>query len=134
MLRLFCLNIAALLLLLSPAFAFKADKPLPDETKEARAQSMFREVRCPICDGETIADSQTELAFTFRKEIRKRIQSGESNDAIRHALMTRYGEAVLLQTPLHSHLYILWLAPIILLALGITGCIVYIRKQKRQSL
>lgn len=106
------------LLIMQTAYAFVAEQPLPDAALEARAQTLFRQVRCMVCAGESVAESNAELALDMRTLIRDKIKKGESDQAITEYLQSRYGEEINLSPPLDTRTYALWAAPLMLLVLG----------------
>lgn len=118
----------ALLLLLLIATPAIADTPLPppsladtqlaDPTLEAKAKALMEELRCVVCQGESIADSNADMAGRMRALVRSRIAKGESPDAIRAWLIDRYGEYVTYDPPLTPVTAPLWIAPAVLLIAG----------------
>ena len=118
---------AALLLALA-ATPVLADTPLPpqplaytqlaDPAQEARAKALMESLRCVVCQGQSIADSDADMAGSMRALVRHRIAGGESPAAIRAWLIQRYGAYVSYDPPLSALTWPLWLAPLVLLALG----------------
>lgn len=110
-----------LCLLASPAAAFQVDKPLADPDKEARAQALSHEVRCLVCQNQSIADSNADLARDLRRIIRERIEAGDSDEQVLDYLVARYGDWVLLEPPFKATTAALWLGPaaLLLIALGV---------------
>jgi cytochrome c-type biogenesis protein CcmH len=113
------------LLLATPAFADSlmpaapyADTQLPDPTQEAQAQALMETLRCLVCQGQSIADSNAEMAGDMRSLVRRRIQAGEKPEAIRAWLVQRYGRWVSYDPPLDTMTWPLWLLPLILLGIG----------------
>lgn len=113
------------LLLASPAFAdsnlppaFWADRQLPDARQEARAQALMEEIRCVVCQGQSIDDSDAEMAGDMRDLIRRRIAAGESPAEIRDWLIDRYGTWITYRPPAEPLTWPLWIAPIVLLVAG----------------
>ncbi|HZZ31969.1 MAG TPA: cytochrome c-type biogenesis protein [Phenylobacterium sp.] len=99
------------------AAADPADR-LPDPAQEARARTIFQEVRCLVCQNESIDDSEAELAGDLRKVVREQVQAGRSDAEIKHFLTDRYGEFVLL-TPVFSWMNLaLWGGPFAVVILG----------------
>lgn len=95
-----------------------ANVQLPDATQEARAKALMEMIRCLVCQGQSIADSNAELAGDMRSLIRQRIAAGETPVAIRDWLIQRYGDWVSYQPPLDRQTGILWVAPLLLLIVG----------------
>ena len=96
-----------------------ANTQLPDPAKEAAAKDLMLSIRCLVCQGQSIADSDAEMAADMRSLIRTRVQAGEKPEAIRSWLVERYGNWVTYNPPLDMATAPLWIAPIILLALGV---------------
>ena len=95
-----------------------ADTELPDPREEASAQALMRTLRCLVCQGQSIADSDADMAGTMRALVRRRIAAGERPSAIRQWLIDRYGRYVTYDPPFDWLTAPLWLAPVVLLALG----------------
>jgi cytochrome c-type biogenesis protein CcmH len=99
--------------------AYWADRQLDDPRQEARAQALMQELRCLVCQGQSIADSDAEMAGDMRDLVRRRINEGEKPSEIRAWLVERYGLWVTYRPPAQPVTWPLWLAPLILLAGGI---------------
>ena len=95
-----------------------ANRQLPDPRQEARARALMEELRCLVCQGQSIADSDAEIAGDMRHLVRTRIAAGESPGAIRAWLVERYGHWVSYRPPAEPVGWPLWGAPLILLVLG----------------
>jgi cytochrome c-type biogenesis protein CcmH len=95
-----------------------ADTQLPDPSQEARAKALMETLRCVVCQGQSIADSDATMAGDMRALVRTRIRAGERPAAIRQWLIDRYGSYISYDPPLEAATWPLWLAPILLLALG----------------
>lgn len=91
---------------------------LPDPAQEARARTIFREVRCLVCQNESIDDSEAALAGDLRSVVRDQVKQGRSDQQIRAFLVDRYGEFVLLKPPFSLGNALLWATPVIALVLG----------------
>ncbi|MDB5457157.1 MAG: cytochrome c-type biosis protein CcmH, partial [Caulobacter sp.] len=91
---------------------------LADPAQEARARAMFREVRCLVCQNESIDDSQAELAHDLRQIVRGQVAQGRTDGQIRAFLVARYGEFVLLKPPFSAGNALLWLTPLVVLLAG----------------
>ena len=100
------------------AAASEPSERLSDPAQEARARTLFREVRCLVCQNESIDDSQAELAGDLRQIVRKEIAQGRTDAEVRAFLVARYGEFVLLKPPFSVGNAALWLAPAGLLLAG----------------
>jgi cytochrome c-type biogenesis protein CcmH len=95
-----------------------ADTQLPDPRQERQAKALMETVRCLVCQGQSIADSDAEMAGDMRALIRQRIQAGESPEQIRAWLISRYGDWVTYSPTLGWHTLVLWAAPLVLLLAG----------------
>jgi cytochrome c-type biogenesis protein CcmH len=95
-----------------------ANTQLPDARQEAQARALMLELRCLVCQGQSIADSDADMAGDMRALVRDRIRRGERPDAIRDWLIDRYGDYVTYDPPLSAATVALWLTPLLLLALG----------------
>lgn len=95
-----------------------ADRQLPDAKQEAQAKALMEELRCLVCQGQSIADSDAEMAGDMRALVRQRIAAGEKPEAIRAWLIERYGNWVSYAPPVEPLTWPLWAAPILLLAAG----------------
>ena len=93
------------------AVAFSPDEPLADPALEARARALHEELRCLVCQGQSIAASNADLAQDMRTIVRERIAAGESDSAVRGFLTDRYGDYVLLDPPVKPETYALWFGP-----------------------
>lgn len=113
--------ILAALLFASPAFAVQPDEMLADPALEARARDISHNLRCPVCQGETIDDSNAPISRDLRLAVRERLVAGDTDDEVIDYVVTRFGEFVLFNPRAQGSGLILWLAgPAMLLAgLGI---------------
>lgn len=114
-----------LLALAAPAFADSNQPPAPlanvqlkDPAQEAKAQALMLTLRCVVCQGQSIADSNAEMAGDMRSLVRTRIAAGQTPETIRAWLIARYGDYVSYDPPLSAVTAPLWIAPLLLLALG----------------
>ena len=119
------LILAAALVLAAPALADSdlpaarwANEQLPDPRQEAQAKALMEELRCLVCQGQSIADSDAELAGDMRAMVRQRIAAGEKPEDVRRWLIQRYGDWVSYRPPVEPATWPLWAAPILLLAVG----------------
>ena len=92
--------------------------PLADPVLEARAKALQRELRCVVCQGQSIDESNAPLAADMRRLIREQIQEGKSDDEVKEFFVVRYGTFVLMNPPVDSDTYFLWFAPLVLLIIG----------------
>ena len=124
----FALAAALLLLAARPALAIEPEEQLKDPRQEARARSIERELRCVVCQSETIDDSSAPVAKALRGLVRERITAGDDDKAVMGAVVARYGDFVLLKprfSPLNAAL---WLGPFLILVLGAGGAFLYVRR------
>ena len=103
---------------LSAAYAVQPDEIMSDPVKESRARDLSRELRCMVCQNQSIDDSEAPLARDLRLLVRERIASGDSDAQVLDFLVARYGEFVLLKPRLNPHTWLLWLLPPLALAGG----------------
>jgi len=92
--------------------------PLADPILEARAKAMQKELRCLVCQGQSIDESNAPLAADLRRLIRQQMEAGQSDEQIKDFLVARYGAFVLMKPPVRFDTYILWFGPALLLVLG----------------
>jgi cytochrome c-type biogenesis protein CcmH len=118
--------------LASPALAVQPDEVMKDPALETRARALSGELRCLVCQNESIDDSEAPLARDIRILIRERIGKGESNDAVRDYLVSRYGDFILLKPPFKPETLILWLSPVLTLGLGVAAAL-YARRRAPQT-
>jgi len=115
--------VAALMFVASVGVGLAAPAPgtLADPAQEARARALQKELRCLVCQGESIDESNAPLAADLRAVIRTRIKAGDSDDAIKQFLVARYGDFILMQPPFDAQTYALWLTPfaVLILAAGV---------------
>lgn len=119
------LSFLAIALVAAPAHASSNRPPAPyaykqlsDPAKEAEATELMAELRCLVCQGQSIHDSDAEMAGDMRHLVRSRIEAGESPEQVRSFLIDRYGSWVSYQPRLDRETFVLWLAPLVLLAGG----------------
>ena len=107
---------ALLLAFLAPAHAVEPGEVMKDPTLEARARHISQELRCLVCQNQSIDDSNAELARDLRLLVRERLAAGDSDAAVLAFVEARYGEFVLLRPPFSARTLLLWLTPLVLLA------------------
>jgi cytochrome c-type biogenesis protein CcmH len=117
--------------MLAPAFAREASPVAEDPATEARLVALSNELRCLVCQNQTIADSNAGLAVDLRNEIREKIQSGMSDAEIKEFMVTRYGDFVLYRPPVKNTTLVLWVGPFLLLAVG--GGVLYFNLKRRRK-
>lgn len=124
--------LTALLLLF--ALPLAAQEPrLEDPELEARARDLQREIRCVVCQNESIDSSQAGIARDLRVLVRERLAAGDSDDEVREFLIDRYGDYVLFRPPMRSDTWILWFGPAIVLAVGAGGLAVAVIRRRRKG-
>ncbi len=123
------LMLLALLFAAAPAFAVNPDEVLSDPALEARARTISAELRCMVCQNQSIDDSNADLARDLRLLVRKRLTDGDSDQQVLDYIVSRYGEFVLLKPRLSEKTYILWGAPIVLFVAGGWALAVYARRR-----
>ena len=101
------------------AFGQALDIAKPDPVVEARLKGLAEELRCLVCQNQTIADSNAPLALDLRNQIRTQIAQGRSDDQIRDYMVERYGDFVLYKPPLKASTALLWVGPFVLVGLGL---------------
>jgi cytochrome c-type biogenesis protein CcmH len=123
---------AALLLWLLAWPALAAPEPFPDPAMETRARSLQRELRCLVCQTESIDDSHAPLAADLRQTVRRLMAEGRSNAQIKDYLVARYGDFILMQPPLQANTWLLWLAPFLVLGAAGGSAVWIIRRAREQ--
>jgi cytochrome c-type biogenesis protein CcmH len=130
------LGLVLLILIAAPALADSnlpparlANQQLPDPRQEAAATALMKELRCLVCQGQSIADSDAEMAGDMRALVRQRVAAGNSPEEVREWLISRYGDWVSYRPPVKPMTWPLWAAPIILLLVGA----VLLRRRIRRS-
>ncbi len=107
-------------------------RPLADDpVAEKRLQAISAELRCLVCQNETIAGSNADLAVDLRREIRTMIQAGQSDQQIIDFMVARYGDFVLYRPPFKSVTVLLWVGPLLFLAVGLIALQLYLRRRNR---
>lgn len=114
----------------APAFAVQPNEVLVDPGLEARARAISALIRCPVCQGETIDDSNALIAKDLRLVVRERLMAGDSDDQVIDYLVSRYGEFILFRPRAAGANLLLWVAGPAALALGLIGAGLYIRRRR----
>jgi len=125
-------RVAAILLLClgaMPALAVQPDEILKDPVLEARARTLSRELRCMVCQNQSIDDSDAPLARDLRILVRERLTAGDSDKQVLDFLVARYGEFVLLKPRLAWHTVLLWLTPLAVLIVGGIALLIIARRR-----
>ncbi len=121
---------AALLACHLAAFAQAPGAVKPDPAVERRLKDLAEELRCLVCQNQTIADSTAPLAVDLREQLRGQIVTGRSDDEIRAYMVDRYGDFVLYRPPLRARTALLWGGPFLLIALGAGAFFFVVRRRK----
>jgi cytochrome c-type biogenesis protein CcmH len=127
--RLRWLAVCVLFLAATPAAAVRPDEVLADPALETRARDLSAELRCLVCQNQSIDDSDAPLARDLRLLLRERLVAGDSDAAIRAYLVARYGDFVLLKPPFKTSTFVLWLMPLLLLGFGAIMVAVNLRRR-----
>ena len=114
----------------APARAVRPDEMLADPALEARARAISQELRCLVCQNQSIDDSNADLAHDLRVLVRERLKAGDSDRQVVAYIVRRYGQFVLLKPPLEPATYLLWFSPAAILLLGAAGAVVYLRRRR----
>ena len=114
------------------AKAVEPDEIMPDPKLEARARALSAELRCMVCQNESIDESNADLARDLRLLVRERLQAGDGDDQIRAFLVRRYGDFILLKPPFKLETWLLWGAPFLVLLTG--ACIILVARRRQQSI
>ncbi|KEC76133.1 UNVERIFIED_ORG: cytochrome c-type biogenesis protein CcmH [Rhizobium esperanzae] len=123
------LLVLALILSATPAFAVNPDEVLADPALEARARTLSAELRCMVCQNQSIDDSNAELAKDLRLLVRERIKDGDSDEQVLDYIVSRYGEFVLLKPRFSIKTVLLWGAPVLLVLAGGLSLLVFARRR-----
>jgi cytochrome c-type biogenesis protein CcmH len=115
------------------ASAVQPDEMLKDPVLESRARDLSRELRCMVCQNQSIDDSEAPLARDLRLLVRERLTKGDSDQQVLSFLVSRYGEFVLLRPPLEWHTLLLWGGPPVALLAGIIGLFIMSRRRHKAS-
>lgn len=129
--RPFVAAIAGALLLSAAAHAVEPAERLADPALEARARALSQELRCQVCQNQSIDDSNAPLAADLRRLVRERLQAGDSDRAVLDFLVQRYGDNVLLRPPLRADTALLWFGPLALLV--VAGIAIAIQARRRRA-
>lgn len=115
-----------------PLSAKEAAPLAQDEAVEKRMVAITEDMRCLVCQNESLSASRADLALDLRREIREQIEQGKSDQEIRDFMVSRYGDFVLYQPPLKGTTLLLWFGPFLLLVAGLTGLVAYLRRRGRR--
>ncbi|MCC2609064.1 cytochrome c-type biogenesis protein [Neorhizobium sp. Rsf11] len=115
-----------------PAFAVNPDEVLSNPVLEQRARNLSAQLRCMVCQNQSIDDSNAELARDLRVLVRERLSNGDTDSQVIDYVVSRYGEFVLLKPRFSTKTMILWATPILLLLIGATAIFVFVRTRPSQ--
>ncbi len=133
MFRRFMVLVMAVLVSAGPALAvLTPEERLDDPQLEERARALSLEVRCMVCQNQSIDDSDAPLARDLRLLIRERVAAGDSDDEVLAFLVARYGEFVLMRPRMAPHTIVLWAAPFVLLGAGAAGLAIWLVRRRSQ--
>ena len=129
------LALALLLGVYATALSAQAIEPLPfkDHAQELRFQHLTAELRCPMCQNETLADSNAPIARDLRHQVFALMQQGKSDAEIKQYLVDRYSDYVLYDPPVNAATWLLWFGPLLILLIGTVVVVVTIRKRARAT-
>ncbi len=122
-----------LLLLLVPALAVAALGEFETPQQEARYRALSQQLRCLVCQGQSIADSDADLAKDLKREVRRMILEGRTDAEIKDFMVARYGDFVLYKPPVKASTYLLWFGPFVLLIGGLVTWSVLARRRQAGS-
>lgn len=123
-----------LLICLLPAFSYagQAKDLAEDPVLEKRMVALAQNLRCLVCQNESLASSRSDLAKDLRQEVREKMKSGMSDQQIIDFLVSKYGDFVLFDPPVKKDTLLLWYGPFALLLIGLIGLVIQLRKRKTQ--
>ena len=113
------------------AHAKEAAPTADDPSLEQRLMTLAAELRCLVCQNQSLADSHADLAIDLRNQVREQMKAGKTDDEIRTWLTQRYGDFVLYRPPVRSTTALLWVGPFLLLLVGLVGLGLYLRRRRQ---
>ena len=125
-----CASALFLLVFAASAFAVEPDEMLQDAHKEARARAITQELRCVVCQNQSVDDSNAPLAHDIRVLVRERIAAGDTDEQVIQFMVARYGNFFLLRPPFQWDTLALWLGPAVFLLIGVATALIYFRWRK----
>lgn len=129
--HLISLLLVALILLPQAATAVRPGEMLEDPALEARVRELGKQLRCLVCQNQSIFDSNAGLAYDLRALLRERVLAGDTDKEAIAYVAERYGDYVLLKPPVAGHTAVLWAAPVLLLLVAFGGGAIYLRRRGR---
>ena len=116
-----------------PAHAFISDEALSDPVLEARARALSRQLRCLVCQNQSIEESDADLARDLRRIVREEIAAGKTDQQVLDYVVARYGDWVLLNPPFKARTYLLWFGPLGIFLAGAIGVVVFLRHNRDKA-
>ena len=129
-LRLSLMILALMASLADPARATEPDEILADPAREARARAITRELRCVVCQNQSVDDSEAPLAKDIRTIVRERIVAGDTDAEVRDFVVSRYGQYVLLRPPFGIDTALIWVGPFLLFGVALLVATIYLRRAR----
>ena len=114
------------------ALAIDSEPPFPDPTTQARYEHLTHELRCLVCQDETVADSNADLAADFRRQIHAMVAAGKTDAEIKGYMVQRYGDFVLYKPPVQPSTALLWIGPFVLLLIALAVVMMVVKHRARQ--
>ena len=134
MARLFLAVLFGAALILAGGTSSAADGSAPaDAALEKRVLKLSEELRCLVCQNQTIADSNADLAVDLKNQVREQLRQGKSEDDIIKYMVARYGDFVLYRPPVKGITAVLWFGPLLLVVAGLAGLMLYLRKRRSMA-
>lgn len=130
--RVVVLFFTLLILFAGSAYSLSIEEKLENTADEQKAEALFKEIRCMVCSGESVADSRADLARQLRKVIRDEIQAGASAKEVKNKLVAAYGDVILMTPPFAASTLILWLGPLFMLLIGGAVFVVLVRRKRNK--
>ena len=121
-----------MLLALGSALGKEAIPMAEDPVVEQRLIAISEELRCLVCQNESLAGSRADLALDLRRELRALIKQGQTDEQIKEFMVSRYGDFVLYRPPVKPTTWVLWLGPFVLMLAGVAALVVYLRRRSRE--
>jgi len=128
----FIFSLVLMATIAGPVIAMPVADTFSNPTLETRARALQRQLRCLVCQGESIDESQAPLAAELRHLVRQQMAEGKSDDQIKQFLVARYGDFILMEPPLQPDTYVLWLAPFVVL-LGAGGVAYWVIRRAKPA-
>jgi len=125
--------IAVTVFMAGNALAIDVQRDFDDPQLQARYEAITKELRCLVCQNETIADSNASLAVDLRREVHQMIADGRSDDEIKDFMLARYGDFVLYKPRLSGKNILLWTAPVLFLLIGVLAALRFIKRRAEEA-